>query len=290
MSYIVQANIAKSCLGIFEQDKRLLFFPFLSLVTILSMLIGIPLLIIYFSFGGLDKIATVRFLDQLAQYNLYLILILFLIVYLAYLIISFFNAAQTFCVYQLIKEGKMEIVTGFYYAAKNGYAILFWATIDTTVGFVLGIVQDKTKGTVTKIASILLEFSWHLFTYFVIPLLVIKKSDTISAIKESGRIFKETWGENVVANIRLFIFFLPYYLIAVGILLSPIYLRIEYYVTSLLLTVIGCFLLLAIVLISSSIQVILKTVLFLYAEEGKIANGFLRDSLDSMFVIKNKKS
>lgn len=290
MSYIVQANIAKSCLGIFEQDKRLLFFPFLSLVTILSMLIGIPLLIIYFSFGGLDKIAIVRFLDQLAQYDLYLILILFLIIYLAYITISFLNAAQAFCVYRLIKGGRMKIITGFYHAAKNGYAILFWATIDATVGFVLGIIKDKTKGTVTKIVPVLIEFSWHLFTYFVIPLLVIKKLDTTSAIKESGRIFKETWGENVVANIRLFIFFLPYYLIAIGILLSPIYLRIEYYVTSLLLTVIGCFLLLAIVLISSSIQVILKTVLFLYAEEGKIANGFLRDSLDSMFVTKNKKS
>src|SRR5690606_6938929 len=80
--------------------------------------------------------------------------------------------------------------------------IVQWAVITATVSVVLSIIRDKL-GFLGDIVAGLVGGAWEVLTFLTVPVILDEDLGPISALKRSGQLFKQTWGENLVARLGL---------------------------------------------------------------------------------------
>lgn len=193
-----------------QENKNLLVFPLMS---------GLALVVICLSFfGGAFAIFgrdIEAFLNQISQGSDVLLYGLLFVFYLInYFIIVFFNVGLVHCA-RLHFEGKSPTIKdGFDYSGTRLKAILSWSLLAATVGLVLRFLEDRL-GWVGQIVIGLIGMVWSIATFFVVPVIAYEDVGPITALKRSGAMMKEKWGESIGANFSFGIFFLLGYLIIV---------------------------------------------------------------------------
>ena len=60
--------------------------------------------------------------------------------------------------------------------------------------------QLERQGFVGQIIANLLGMAWAVLTFLTIPIIMLEDLGPISALKRSGTLFRQTWGENLVAQ------------------------------------------------------------------------------------------
>jgi hypothetical protein len=120
-------------------------------------------------------------------------------VVLAYVTI-FFNAALIYAANERLDGGDPTLGSALAGAMAKAGRILPWAIISATVSVILRAIEERA-GVVGRIAAGIAGIAWTLVTYLVLPTLVLRDIGVGDAIKESGRLFKRTWGENVAAQV-----------------------------------------------------------------------------------------
>jgi len=118
----------------------------------------------------------------------------------------FFNVALIHCALRAHTGERPSIRDGL--AAATGLLpqILGWALVATTVGVVLNLIQDTMKnylGFLGNLLGGLLEFSWAVITYFVVPVLATERVGPITAVKRSAAILRSKWGESLAGEARI---------------------------------------------------------------------------------------
>ena len=129
--------------------------------------------------------------------------ILFAIYFLCSFVIVFFNAAMVFCSLQAFNGEEPSIGKGLSTAAGRLPQILAWSLLASTVGVLLSSLQEFLKDKLSIFGSLLgslLEVSWALMTYFVVPVLVVDGVGPVEAVKRSSAILKKTWGESLAGE------------------------------------------------------------------------------------------
>ena len=117
---------------------------------------------------------------------------------LAYVTI-FFNAALVHAADERLNGGDPTLRSAIAGAWSKAGRILPWAIISATVSLILRAVEERA-GFVGQIVVGLVGIAWALVTFLVIPILVLEDIGVVDAIKRSGSLFKQTWGENVAAQ------------------------------------------------------------------------------------------
>ncbi|HET9948081.1 MAG TPA: DUF6159 family protein [Longimicrobiales bacterium] len=185
--------LVKASAEVLRMDKELLLFPLMSsLATILvtasfvapMFMMGPDLLVEgeTFTYAGY----VYGFLFYLAQY----------------FVIFFFNAALVGAALIRLEGGNPTLSDGLAIATKRVGAILGYAVIAATVGMILRFLAERA-GWLGRIIVGLIGVAWTLTTYLTVPVLVTKDIGPIDAVKESAKIFKRTWGEQVVGNFSM---------------------------------------------------------------------------------------
>ncbi|MCB0631758.1 MAG: DUF6159 family protein [Saprospiraceae bacterium] len=192
------------------ENKNLLVFPVMS---------GLALIFICLSFFGgtfaLYGQDLEAFLNRWSEHNnVVLYGILFVFYLINYFIIVFFNVGLVHCA-RLYFEGKeASIKDGIQYSGSRLGAILSWSVLAATVGTVLKILEDRL-GSLGRIVVGLIGMAWSIATFFVVPVIAYENVGPIAAVKRSGSMMKEKWGESLGANFSFGVFFLlGYFLIA----------------------------------------------------------------------------
>ena len=186
-------QLMKASMSVLKLDKELLIFPVMSgIATILvtaSFIAPLALTggLTVFEEGGGDYLAmTVMFLFYVVMYT----------------VIFFFNSALVGAALIRLDGGDPTVSDGLAIASKRMGSILGYAVISATVGMILNMIAER-GGIFGRIAAMLGGVAWTMATYLAVPVLVTKDISPIDAIKESGAIFKRTWGEQVVGNFGL---------------------------------------------------------------------------------------
>lgn len=189
-------ELAKASGRVLQADKELLLFPVFSGIALILVTISffIPL-----SFVGL---AT----DQGGIVGIGSYLILFVFYFVQYAVIIFFNSGLVGAALIRLDGGDPTVRDGLQIATKNLSSILGYALIAASVGVLLRVIKGKT-GIVGRILSTLGGLTWSLATYMVVPVLVTRGVDPIEAIKDSTRILKRTWGEQIAGTFGIGFFF-----------------------------------------------------------------------------------
>lgn len=182
--------LVKASARVLQLDKELMVFPLMS---------GVATLLVIASFiAPIFLIGPEIFGDgDNPSYAAYVLGFLFYLV--QYTVIFFFNAALVGAALIRLDGGDPTVSDGLAIASKRMGSIIGYAAIAATVGMVLRFISERS-GLVGRIVAGLMGMAWTLTTYLTVPVLVTKDIGPIDAIKESAKIFKRTWGEQVIGN------------------------------------------------------------------------------------------
>jgi hypothetical protein len=204
-------NLATVSFSTINRNRSLLLFPVFSgasLLLVMASFFGGG----YFLFG--EEIAAL--LDRNDRQGDLLAYGLIFIYYLInFFIIVFFNSALIHCAMRILNGEATSLSEGLSFAWSRVDKILGWTVVAATVGTLLKVLQSNGK--IGEIVAALLGLAWSIMTFFVVPVLVYENKGVFDAIRQSGRLMREKWGESIGANASFGIFNLLGILAAVGL-------------------------------------------------------------------------
>lgn len=297
----IDRDTSQICLALLKRHKKLLLFDVFFVVTVLILGVGIPTLIfsisIYQQRQSSSEPLIFAFLEELPHITSFLSEItvgtsLLAVLYLFFLYGAwiFFSSALTLCIYDALQNKTVSVRKGMAAALTNIWNLFLWTLLSVLVSVVARSLQRKdnadnaTTGVtfVPPLFPAIGRLGWKLATYFVVPVIMIKKISVFRAIVESATTFKKTWGENVYAHIKVSITFLPYSGLILALIFVGVYTRSLWIMLS--FSIIGLIAVSAIILIKMTLYSILRVILFFYADTGKTAENFSEEFLKTAFV------
>jgi hypothetical protein len=260
----------RGSLHVLNQDRELLLFPLISGILTMAVMVTFMLPIIY----ALTALNEVNPMDGVTEGVGYVILFFFYLV--TYTITYYFNTAVVSCAIYRMKGGDPDVKGGFRAASARFKEILGWALVSATVGLLLKFIQDRAS-VVGKFVIGLIGITWSVATYLVIPVIVIEKVGPLDALKESGRLVKKTWGEQVSGNIGFGFFF---FLILLPVfIIMPMFVVLQTQIALIIgITVVVIYITL-VSLVQSTLTAIFQAALYLYAKEDYVPEGYNRSLL-----------
>ena len=134
----------------------------------------------------------------------------------AYILVSFavvfFNCALAACAHAHFSGAEPTLGYGLRHAGARLAPILAWALLSTTVGFILNAIGRRASWA-GKLATWIFGFAWGMATYLVVPVLIAEDRGAFGSIRRSAQLARETWGDQIVADIRFgwraLFFFIP---------------------------------------------------------------------------------
>lgn len=183
-------ELIKASARVLAADKELLVFPIVSAIA--SVFVTLTFAVPLFLSGGFTLSAESNFP---AIY--YVVLFLFYIV--QYFVIFFANTALVGAATIRLKGGDPTVSDGFRIAFSHFGSILGYAAIAATVGMILRLFTERSRG-LGQIVISLIGFAWNIATFLVVPILAVEGIGPIQAIQRSTALLKKTWGEQIIGN------------------------------------------------------------------------------------------
>ena len=198
---------------------------------------------------------------------------IFLTYMIGSIVVVFWNSAIIVSAHERLTGGDPSIMTGIKVAFSRIHIIVLWGIITGTVGLLLRIARDaisnnqKAHPAVKILAYIVLwlvEVAWWIYTFFIIPMIVLEKKGIGEGLRDGRALFGKTWGENVVSGLGIG------FMSIIGIVFSVI---IGFLVMSfsqiagiiIMITMIGLT-----ILLCNTAEVVVVAALYEYAKTGKM--------------------
>jgi hypothetical protein len=219
------------------------------------------------------------------------------VLYVMTAVAIFFNVALIHCALR-VHAGEVPSIRGGLSAAVGLLPqILGWALLATTIGFVLNMVTDTLKqylGFLGGLLGGLLEFSWAVITYFVVPVLVTEKVGPVTAVKRSATILRAKWGESLAGEAGIGLLGILFILLSALVFAGGAALVLSKGATA--VAMIGVVLMVIAVLAAIVSMVVVQTLssifqsgVYIYATSGQVPVSLDRDLVESAFQPKAKK-
>lgn len=257
------------------ENKNLLVFPVLSSLALIFICLSF--------FGGAFALLGAdfdAFLDRLvgsSEIALYGILFAFYLI--NYFIIVFFNVALVHCA-RLIFEGKEATIReGLDYSGSRIGAIASWAALAATVGVILKFLEDRL-GWLGQIVIGLVGIAWSIATFFVVPVIAYENIGPIDALKRSGAMMKEKWGESIGANFSFAVFYILGYLM---IIVMAIFLFTIHPILAIVASVLAALLLHTVV---SAAETVFVAAIYNHMTDQPAGRFEENQMLDTLFLVK----
>lgn len=203
-------RLGMTSIKIIRENKSLLLFPVLSsaaLITVVLTFVGGTYAVFGTDFERMidEFLGTNEILAYTALFVFYLI---------SYFIIVFFNVALVHCARMIFDGQTPSIKDGLAFSGSRVGTILSWAFLSATVGVILQAIEERL-GWIGQIVVGLIGAVWSIATFFVVPILAYEEVGPLEALKRSGKLMREKWGEAIGANFSFGVFFLLGYLIII---------------------------------------------------------------------------
>jgi len=265
-------NLVKVSLKYIKRDGELLIYSILSLLSSLAILVTFIWVDFYF-FGFSETVKEwVNSWAETSESTQNILMYVYMFVY--YLVFSFitffFNTAIITSVQRRNNWEDNKLWDGLRDAMAHLKEIFIWSLINATVTTILKALQNKfwEDSIVWRIIFWLIGGLWNILTFFSFPLMIINKMGPKDAIKESSILFKKTWGERAIIHVWVWIMFFFMYLIILILWIAIMVAGL--YTTWIVILILGAIFL---VILSSTCDVIIKTILLHYAQTGSLPDG-----------------
>lgn len=272
-------QLFKASYAVLRQDKELMLFPLLSAIGLIA--VTITFVVPMAALGIFETVSTTS--TQGGEVVLSdgqtvtLAVIGFLYYFVSYLIIIFSNSALIGAAMMRLRGEDPTVQDGFRIASSRLGPIVGYALIAATVGMILQSLRNNRRNIISQIVGSLLGMAWSLLTFLVVPVLVMENAGPIEAIKRSSSLLKQTWGENIAANVGVGLFqFLA--MLAVGLVIGlPLYLLVTVVNTTIVTIFAIAVVVIAMAIVAlffSAIMGIFQAALYNYATGGEADTFF----------------
>ena len=254
--------LAKSSWNVLKADRELLVLPIIS---------GVASLIAAATFI-LPLLATTD-LEEGSMSVLGYVLLFVMYVVLAYITI-FFNAALVSAAHERLTGGDPTVRSALRGASSRAGKILPWAIVSATVSMILRAIE-KRAGFIGKLAASIAGMAWTVVTFLVLPIIVVEGVGVGDAVKKSGQLFRNTWGENLAAQIGFSLIGFVAVLPAIALVFFGVGAGGGLAVTAILVAVVW---IIAVAVVMAALSVIFQTALYHFAVDGAVPSGYFDDS------------
>src|SRR5262249_27865382 len=101
--------------------------------------------------------------------------------------------------WERLHGGDPSLATALSAANARIPKILPWAVVSATVSLVIRAVEQRA-GMFGRIVGAIAGVAWSLVTFLVLPISVVEGLGVGEALSKAGKLFKKTWGEQVIGN------------------------------------------------------------------------------------------
>jgi hypothetical protein len=259
----------KSGWRVLFSDPKMLVFPLISGLACLVLLatFAIP---IFLSDGWRFSKSNPSTEQQVLMYGCWLVTYMAL-----YFVVFFFNSAMVACAVFRMQGGNPTLGDGFRAAFSRWPAILGWTLLAGSVGLVLKLIEARFKR-IGEIVANLLGCAWTLASFLAIPLLILENKGPVEALKESARMLRNTWAEQLLGTMAFGFLFFLLNIPALLMIFAGIMLGLEYQSWKIFLSAAGSGVLWLIFLslVQSAIHCIYQAAVYCYARSGVVPQGF----------------
>ena len=188
------------------------------------------------------------------------------------IIVVFWNSAIIVSAHERLTGGDPTIMTGIKAAFSRIHIIILWGIIAGTVGLLLRIARDaisneKAPAALKILASIMLwivEVAWWIYTFFIIPMIVLEKKGIREGLRDGRSLFGKTWGENITSGLGIGLITL------FGIIVSLLIGYLIFMISPIAGIVIAAALIGILILWANTAEVVVVAALYEYAKTGKM--------------------
>lgn len=249
--------LARSSWEVIKADKELLLLPLISGAA--SLIIAASFVIPLFATSNLNSGITGG--QILALIPMYFIL--------AYITI-FFNAALISAAHERLEGGDPTIGSAIRGAGRRAGRILPWAFVSAVVSMILRAIEERA-GFLGQIVTALAGVAWAVVTFLVLPIIVIEGLGTGKAIKKSGSLLRDTWGENIAAQVGFgllgFLLILPAVALAAAGLAAGGAVSFAFIGLAVLWGI-------AVAVVIAAMSAVYQTALYRFAVDGQVASDY----------------
>jgi len=196
---------------------------------------------------------------------------IFLTYMIGSIIVVFWNSAIIASAHERLTGGDPTIMTGIKVAFSRIHIIILWGIIAGTVGLLLRIARDaankNSKGGMKMVAMVVLwlvEIAWWIYTFFIIPMIVLEKKGVRDGLREGRSLFGKTWGENVTSGLGIGLITL------VGIIISLLIGYLVFMISQIAGIVITIALIGILILWTNTAEVVVVAALYEFAKTGNL--------------------
>lgn len=273
-------KITKLSFSVINKDKELLAFPILAFIFSAAFIIAMIL----------PSILPMLLGRTSAVWGA----IQYLFIFLIYLGLAFFATFFNVCVVYTTKKrfegGNATFGESIRFALSKIHLVLMWSLLSATVGLLLRILDNMARNQkgvgriLFLIMNSILGLMWSIVIIFVVPGMVYHDLGPIDAIKRSVKTLRKTWGESLIRYFGLGLVQGMLLIIGIIVLLPIGYLSLSAGALGILIVVgIGLVYIIGLSLVFSVANSIFNTALYVYADIGKIPEGYDAETLHDTF-------
>jgi hypothetical protein len=199
-------ELAKSSWSVLKADKELLVIPVASFVVtgIVVALFGGAM---YLTVNQTTVVATARTTGTTRDLTVGATEfaptpLTYVVGVVAYIVITFvvtyFAAALVAGAWDRLNGGTPSLGSAFGTATKRLGPIAGWALLSGTIGLVIQSLEERL-GIVGQLVGGAIGMAWRIVTWLAVPVIVVEGTSPWPSLKRSASLFKQTWGENLIA-------------------------------------------------------------------------------------------
>lgn len=193
---------------------------------------------------------------------------------------QFFNAAVVGSAARRLSGRNPNVLTGIFDALLRLPSLLLWSVVVAALLTLTGLF--KKKGRLQKWIGGSVQAAFHVLTFFVLPLIMIENAFPLTAMGRSAALLGRTWGQQLTANVSLFVF--RFLMTVPGLALAAYGLKLpDTEPPKPVFIGAGA---VAVVLAAAVIQTlteIYRTALYLFARDHRAPQGFSTEQLQTAF-------
>jgi hypothetical protein len=276
-------QLTKLSWTILMKDKELLWFPVLSGLVMLAIMIVffVPFSVVVGLASGGRGSDSNQILGAVFLFGYYTI---------AYSVSMYFNVALIGAAMIRLDGGDPTMGDGLKIANQRIGKIIQFALISATVGTISQYLRER-GGIIGSFIASFISMAWNFATFFVLPILIVKDIGPIDAIKESTNLFKKTWGEQVVATMGIgFVTgMISFAIMLVGVLLIALAISMQSVAFAVIVGIAMFVAFILVSVISGALNGIFRAVTYRWVESGILPDEMDVEMIRGAFQDKNKR-
>jgi hypothetical protein len=266
--------LAKASWAVLKSEKGLVWLPVLSFVASL-IVVGIFSVAIWATVGKDTGVNNDGYSANVATWVLAVCMYIGIAFSQTYFLAALCAGAN-----ERLQGRDTTIGNALAVANSRLHRILPWALVSATVSMIIQAIEERF-GFLGQIIAGLIGAAWNVVTFLTIPIIVFEDVGPVTALKRSGHLLKQTWGENLMAQIGLglisLLAFIP------GVLVIGLGIASGVGVVTVIAVAIGAIYLAVAASIVSALSGIYRTALYRFAVDGQVPEAFASTDMEHAF-------